>query len=1611
MDRIAKTRISDICAAIVEQLMSDGVRRIDIEIFTELLLEGLLPRDVEALDPLAFAPVVAAAYDQFSKRVSGAHNLSVGPAASDGGASCAYVQIVTDDRPFVVDSVTGELHARNIDVKLALHPIYYVVRDSGGHLQRILSSAEGHEDEVSVESVVLIKIAALPDSQEYEVLTEEISNILNAVETVVADWRMMVAQLDEMIVSLSNLPEGSMVQNLEESLAFLTWLKSDNFTFLGIREFRLEGDPSSEQASLRPVEGSGLGILRDSNVYVLRRGLRKAHMTPEIRQFFFQPTPLIVTKANVVSKVHRRVHMDYIGVKIYGACGEIVGEFRIVGLFTSVAYTHSTRTLPLIRQKVDYVLRQSGFRPGGHAAKALMNVLETYPRSELYQIDSELLLEFTTEIQSLGERPMVRVFPRIDEFDRFVSLLVFVPRNRFSTSVRERIGELLASVYDGWVSAFFPDFLEGQLVRIHFVIGRYFGETPHPDIRALEQQVLEITRGWDDQLETALMDRFTPRLAGHFIKKYAEAFSPGFQKLTSIENAIDAIQRIERLSEAEPVSVNFYASDKHGPEFVRVQLFHFDGPIQLSRRVPTFENLGFTVIEEWSDRIAVDGEEIGSEASINVHDMLLVSQDQSAIDLTRSEDALVACLLATWREDAANDSYNKLVLAAHADWREVALLRALGAYLQQMGLPFSQIYLSETLAKYPSISASLIELFHIRFDPEAESSMGERMTRQVAIFEAVENALQDVPSLDEDRILRHFMNLIAAAARTNFYQREADGAWRQTIAFKFRSSDIDGLPRPVPFAEIFVYSPRVEGIHLRGGPVARGGLRWSDRREDFRTEVLGLAKAQQVKNTVIVPKGSKGGFVPKNPPLDGGREAMLEEGVACYRLFISSLLSVTDNIVGGDIVSPSQTVCHDSEDPYLVVAADKGTAAFSDYANAISEENHFWLGDAFASGGSAGYDHKKMGITARGAWEAVKRHFREMDWDIQTQPTSVIGVGDMSGDVFGNGMLLSKSLKVLAAFDHRDIFVDPDPDPARSWEERKRLFELGRSSWRDYDSSVLSSGGGIFSRADKSLTLSDEIRALLGIDVQSVSPNELIQSILRADADLLWFGGIGTYVRSREETNDMVGDRANDALRISADELNVKVVGEGANLGMTQAARIAFALNGGRVNTDAIDNSAGVNSSDLEVNIKIALGAIVDAGGETRESRNTLLAEMTDEVAERCLRNNYLQSLSISLEERRGVSQTSAHQRLMRYLESKELLDRELEGLPADVDLEERVNGGVGLTRPEIAVLLAYAKLDLADALVGSDLLSDPYCDEALLSYFPQTLVDRHGESLRHHRLKHEIIATALTNAAVNFGGATMVFRFVQEVGQSEERIVQAFLAAFAVFDLPELFAEIDDADNQLKGNVQLALYGAVQDFVCQQTEWFARNGDWNLSLGELVSTYKNGVAEFRQISAESLGDAASLPAGVDVDRMEEGSAGSTIAAHVGDLTILSHATDVIWISLSSSVAVEPVATVYFSLRDKLGLSELMKKAAEMTIADDYDRAAIAATNEAVADMFRTLVLRCVSHEKGAGPWLATYQSDLEQASGAIREILASGPLSVAKLSISAAALRGLAAE
>ncbi len=1573
--------------------------------FATQLFALAAPEDLVDYEPAELAEIAAGTWRFLGERRPRTPKIRIeapSPGIGHRLKSISVVEIVNDDMPFLVDSVMAELDAQGLEALLVAHPRFTVERDSAGKLVTLAAAAGATANR---ESVIQVHVDRIDDRDVQNAIVKALADVLAEVRLAVEDWRAMLARVPAKIADLRDAPPTLPVDEIAEGIQFLEWLMDDNFTFLGVRGFTFDQVVSV----LAPIANSALGVLRGRAGNLMAPEGGRIELPPRVVAALNDHRLLTITKTSIRSCVHRRGAMDNVVVKHYDRDGGLAGILQIVGLFTSTAYVRSTRSIPYLRRKVAGVVSRAGFDPHSHSGRALANVLETYPRDELFQIDPELLFRFALTVLDLNQRPRVRVLPRRDAFERFVSVLVYAPRDRYDSAVRAAIGRLLAAAFAGEVASFVPFFPEGPVVRVHFIIARKGSdaELANPQRGALESAVARLVKTWPDRLFEALAGAYDPLKARTLFATYGDAFSAAYREAFTQEAAVKDIAVVEALSPDSPFGVDFQTADTDGSA-ASLKVWSLGRPLPLSERVPVLEHMGFTVVDESTYHVATSD---GRRPHLWLHDMQLdLVGGGGAVDVMAAKLRLDDCFTAVMRGDAESDGYNALVLTAELTWREVALMRTFSRYLRQLGLPYSQDYMWATQVKHARIAGRILALFAERFDPHLAVPPQQRDEGERAIAADIEALLAKVDSLDEDRIIRHFVNLVQAATRTNFYQDDF-GRPKPVIAFKIDSRKVTAMPLPRPRFEIFLCSPRLEALHLRFGPVARGGIRWSDRPQDFRTEVLGLVKAQQVKNAVIVPVGAKGGFVPKRLPL-GNRDAIQSEGVATYRIFMSTLLDLTDNLDLKGVVPPNSVIRHDGDDPYLVVAADKGTATFSDLANEIAQQHGFWLDDAFASGGSAGYDHKKMGITARGAWESVKRHFRETDVDISKTPFSVVGVGDMSGDVFGNGMLRERTIRLIAAFDHRDIFIDPDPDQERSFEERRRLFKLPRSSWQDFDRSVISQGGGVFPRSLKEIDLSPQARAALGFAAAKATPQEIMNAILKAPADLLWFGGIGTYVRASTETDAAAGDRANDAIRAAGAELRCKVVGEGANLGVTQRGRIEAALAGIRLNTDAIDNSAGVNTSDVEVNLKIALSLPMRDGRLQRVDRDALLAEMTDEVAALVLRNNYQQTLALSVAQRRGLEDLGFQQRLMQTLEKRQLLDRAVEFLPNDMEIVERRRRAQPLTRPELAVLLAYAKLALHEDLVTSKVPDDPYLARELGRYFPQSISQRFPDALEHHRLRRDIISTQLANSMINRGGPSLVVRISDQTGASVDRIAAAFAAVRDSFGLTALNTAIEELDNKIAGAVQLGLFAAVHSLLLDRMVWFLRNVDLGQGLAGIVEHYRSGIATVSAGLDAFLPPEAQRGRAAETNRMVSEGVPEPLARVIAALPSLRSVADTVLIADRTGRPAEQTAAIYFAAVDYFQLDRVAASAGDIKLIDYFDRLAFDRALDSIGDAMRRLVAE-MAQAGGNGAeavtaWVERKGGAVERVRQAVHEIAASG-LTLSKLTVAASMLGDLA--
>ncbi len=1532
---------------------------------------------------------------------TGAPKLKVyNPRLAEHGweSSHTIIEIVNDDMPFLVDSITMEVNRQGYTQHLTIHPLFSTTRDKEGNLLALAAAS----NDGPLESFIHVAVDRQTDPTKLKELGDGILAALADVRAAVQDWTPIGERVKEIIDGLAVPPPVLSKEEVEEGKAFLKWVHDNHFTFLGARDYELSTENGEDVLNIVP--GSGLGILRGPKHGGI--SISFTELPIELRGAVREPRLLVLTKANSRATVHRPGYLDYIGVKRFDANGQVIGERRFIGLFTSSAYSANPSEVPILRQKISGVMTRAGFPRASHLGKNLLTVLETYPRDELFQISEQELFDTTMGILHLGDRQRTRIFVRRDVFGRFYSCLVYVPRDRYSTELRLRLQEILMRTFNGTSVEFTPSLTESLLARVFMVVHTAPTAPMKIDTRAIEQEIVHAMRRWEDDLHRSLVEQMGEEASHRTEQVYASAFPAAYRDEVSPRVAVHDIIALEGLTSENPLSLQLYRPLEAPADNLRFRLFRFGEPIPLFESLPMLERMGVKVQDEKSYAVELEG-----RPAYYIHDFGM-THTVTDLEIEKIKSLFEDAFAKAWRGEIENDDFNGLVLRAGLAPREIVVLRAYCKYLKQTGFTFSQAYIEHTLHTNPAIARQLIELFKVRFQP---IQVADHEQRANALEADIKAALDKVANLDEDRILRRFLAVIKATLRTNYYQKDGSGRSKSYLSFKLNPQLVPELPEPRPMFEIFVYSPKVEGIHLRGGKVARGGLRWSDRMEDFRTEVLGLMKAQMVKNAVIVPVGSKGGFVVKHPPVSGEREAVLKEGISCYQTFLRGLLDLTDNLVNGKVVPPKEVVRYDADDPYLVVAADKGTAAFSDIANGVSAEYGFWLGDAFASGGSVGYDHKKMGITAKGAWESVKRHFREIGVDTQTTDFTVVGVGDMSGDVFGNGMLLSKHIRLLAAFDHRHIFLDPNPDAATTFIERDRLFNLPRSSWADYDATKISQGGGVYPRGAKSITISPEVKAVLAISEDVLTPVELMRAILKAPVDLLYNGGIGTYVKAASETKSDVGDRANDAIRINGRELRCHVVAEGGNLGFTQQGRIEYALAGGRINTDAIDNSAGVDCSDHEVNIKILLGAVMTDGELTEKQRNKLLAEMTDEVGMLVLQDNYYQTLSLSISALNAKRLFDAQARFIRHLEKIGRLNRAVEFLPPDEAIAERRAKGQGLTRPESAVLLAYSKMALFDELLNSDLLEDGYISTALVEYFPSLLRDRYIDVMARHPLRREIVATVVANGMINRVGAVFIHRMQESTGASAAEVVRAYILVRDVFHLNTLWRSVDALDGKVAAQTQLQMFSDIIRLVMQGTLWFLRRRCEKLPIVDVLKVFEPGLTALSS-HLKKLLSADDLQALNDVEnRLAEAGVPSELAVRAASLDALYSVLDIVEVAKESERSIELVAAVYFALIGRLDLRWLQGQINQLPTSTHWETLARAALRDDLASQQRVLVasvLKLNAEGGDADTLLTQWEGHYSAPIGRMREVVSDlkkvGQMDLAMLSVGLRELRSL---
>ena len=1461
-------------------------------------------------------------------------------------SSHTIIQMVAYDRPFLVDTILMSLETQGINVHRTYNTIISVQRDDEGNICQIDSAAESATSHLSLIHCEI----AYQDNSELAELQQMLLGKVDTLDTVVGDWQEMHDRLTEIKEDLSKQPLPEVFYSKQEIQAFLDWILEDNFIFLGYREYRLEqgslvevngktasndsSQNSSDDLNLYSIGNSGLGLLRGGSEDNISESF--SQLPKDLKKLLTGPRVLMLSKSSRVSPIHRPVYMDFLGIHKFDDNGKLVGEYRFIGLLTSQAYQLTVSNIPLLREKANKIMVMTAIPRDGHAYHKMTHVINTLPRDDLFQASVEELYPIVTGISQLQDKKSLRLFTRVDHYQRFVSCLVYIPRDKFNTELRIKVQNLLKEAYGGTSSGFTTEFNESDHARVHVHVRTVPGQVNNVVTSELEEELTILMQSWNDHYQKMLLDNVGEQQANSLMRQFLAFIPAAYRERFDARTAVEDTKRLERLnSQTEdelPMIWYLYQSTGDASNQLHLKLYGRQQPVILSKVLPVLENFGVSVISAQTYEFDLP------EQPIWMQEYELTLEHVDTVDMGIVRDQFEESLQQIWAGKVESDPFNELVLITKLDTYEVVILRALSSYMRQARAPFSNSYIQQTIVKYNAISVDMVHLFDARMNPKYDEDIRQSKTNQIQ--QKITEALAEVDSLDEDRILRWYLDLINAMVRTNFYQVDSEGNRKDRLSFKFLAADIPNLPKPKLMFEIFVYSPRVEAVHMRGGKAARGGLRWSDRMEDFRTEVLGLVKAQMVKNAVIVPVGSKGGFIVKTKTIADGRDAFQAEGIACYQTFLRGMLDVTDNIVDGEIVPPDNTVRHDEDDPYLVVAADKGTASFSDIANAISSEYNFWLDDAFASGGSVGYDHKAMGITARGGWESVKRHFRMRGRDIQNRDDfTVVGIGDMSGDVFGNGMLQSTHTKLVAAFNHLHIFIDPNPDTDSSYAERKRLFEMPRSTWDDYEKSLISEGGGVFSRTDKKITITSEMKKLFAIEEDNLAPNEFISALLKAPVDLIWNGGIGTYVKSANESHADVGDRANDSLRVNGGELRAAIVGEGGNLGFTQQGRIEYAQTGGRIYTDAIDNSGGVNCSDHEVNIKILLGKVVEQGDMTLKQRNELLESMTDTVAKLVLRQNYLQPQAIELSHVRAAANLSDHQRFIQLLESEGRLDRAIEYLPTDEEISKRQKANTGLTNPELAVVMAYGKMWVYDNLLLSDLPDAPYFVNELRKYFPDELVGRFFDEMKEHRLHREIISTYLTNSVVNRLGIEALFRLYEETGQTLATIIRAYAITREVFDVKNTWLLLESLDNEVDAKLLLELELRLRDALESGVVWFINAFGQELQVADMIARFGDSVAQLtksngfieQQFAQHLQDDTASLTA----DGLQDNDAAlfAILPYHVDAL-------DAALLAEKYERSVDDIAALYFEAYQVLQFDWMMDNIATLPQQDYWDRRA-----------------------------------------------------------------------
>ncbi len=1536
----ASVILDNVCKLIQKKVRADNV--LLVEKFAKALYSNMSKEDLANRNDSDLYGAALSLWNSLEKNTTDDAVIRVfnPEVAKDGWQSShTIVEIITKDMPFLVDSVRMAMTRENIASHLLLHCPLKIKRDENAKISG-LSNLKAEQESSSTKTVFFIEIDRQTDSSVIESFKKELESVLVDVSVAVDDWQPIRKKLMAVTKELPKRHHNKTKEEVSETTEFLDWLAKDNFTLMGYREYELS--PVQGDYQLKGKMESSLGLMKNST----EEHTRLLSELPEVaRQEARSSNLLILTKTNSVSRVHRPAYIDYVGIKRFDDEGNVIGEDRFIGLFSSSFYNNSATDVPVLKSKINRIMEMCDFAKGTHAYKAVLNILETYPRDELVQARESELLEVAMGVLQVQERDMCRLFVRKDAYGRFLSCMVYVPRERYNTALRRETQDILANAFNSDDKVEFTTyFSESTLARTHYTV-RVTDNKIEYNVKDIENNLVEAARTWEDKLQSALLESAGEARGNDLNRKYCNAFARSYKDEVLPSAAVVDIEKLELLSDENKLEMLFYRpQEEANSNIVRLSLFHKDEPIHLSDVMPMLENFGLRVVGETPYSVKT------SDGRINwIMDFSMLIDSKGMADFDKISARFRAALTNVWGNRLENDGFNRLVLMGGLTGREASILRAYAKYMRQIGVTFSQTYIESTFANYPNIAAQIVNLFAKKFSVKSPASAKtlEKLSTQIYL------ELENVANLDDDRIIRLYVDMIVATLRTNYFQKDDAGQFKSYVSFKIQPSLIPDVPLPLPAFEIFVYSPRVEGVHLRYGKVARGGLRWSDRREDFRTEVLGLVKAQQVKNTVIVPVGSKGGFVCKQLPSE--REAFIKEGQECYKIFIRGLLDITDNIERGEIVPARDVVRHDEDDAYLVVAADKGTATFSDIANGIANEYNFWLGDAFASGGSVGYDHKKMGITAKGAWESVKRHFREMDIDCQTTDFTVVAIGDMAGDVFGNGMLLSKHIRLQVAFNHMHIFVDPNPDAATSYPERERLFNMPRSSWEDYNKELISAGGGVFSRAAKSITLSPEMKKMLGTKKASMTPNELMKASLMMEFDLLWNGGIGTYIKNSKETDADVGDRANDALRINGRDLGAKIIGEGGNLGATQLGRVEFAAKGGRVNTDFIDNVGGVACSDNEVNIKILLNGLVAEGDLTRKQRDELLYSMTDEVSELVLKDCYRQTHTISITQSKGTSTLKEKIRFIHALEKDGKLNRAIEFIPSDEELAERAAAGKDLTRPELSVLVSYAKMVLKESLVSDEITENPYYRQLLVKSFPRPLREKFNDAMNNHPLRKEIIATKLANSIVNDMGLNFMVRMHEETGANEAEIAMCYSIASEIFEMRDTWSSISALDNKIPAAVQTEMLYQLRRTVRRTTRWFLRHRNKSQTIEQGIEffapTFKDLSDNLNTYMIEKENDRIVIEA----NKLIDAGVPADIAKRIVSLSSLFSVMDLAEVANNSGKSISMVSNTYFKLGARMGLHWFLEQITKQPVANHWQALARSSYREELDWQQRTL--------------------------------------------------------